>query len=226
MEFLFAAEGEEAPNPLLPASYDIIWSAVVFVVLVVLFYRYVLPRYLSVLDERRDRIEGGIKRAEEAQEEARLLREQHQAELAAIREDAGRVREEARAEGAAIREEIRASAESEAARIIEAAQRQIQAERQQAAAQLRREVGRLAVDLAERVVGEALADDARQQRVVDRFLAELEEDTGAASGTGGPDAGARTRSGGDEDAADGEDGGGDAEPAPVARATRARRSSP
>jgi F-type H+-transporting ATPase subunit b len=52
----------------------------------------------------------------------------------------------------------------------------MEAERQQAMVQLRAEVGRLAVDLASRIVQESLTDDARQQRVVDRFLTDLEQD--------------------------------------------------
>ena len=39
---------------------------------------------------------------------------------------------------------------------------------------LRAEVGTLATELASRIVGEALADSARQSRVIDRFLDELE----------------------------------------------------
>ena len=59
-------------------------------------------------------------------------------------------------------------------RITEAARAQIDADRQQALASLRAEVGSLAVELASRVVGESLADEARQRRIVDRFLAELD----------------------------------------------------
>ncbi|MCU1602951.1 MAG: synthase subunit b, partial [Frankiales bacterium] len=47
--------------------------------------------------------------------------------------------------------------------------------------QLRSEIGRLAVELAERVVGESLADEERQRRVVDRFLADLEQQQSAGS---------------------------------------------
>jgi F-type H+-transporting ATPase subunit b len=43
---------------------------------------------------------------------------------------------------------------------------------------LRAEVGTLAVELAGRIVGESLADEARQRRVVDRFLTELESREG------------------------------------------------
>ena len=52
---------------------------------------------------------------------------------------------------------------------------QIDAERQQVLAQLRTEIGELSTQLASRIVGESLEDEARQRRVVERFLAELEE---------------------------------------------------
>lgn len=171
---LAAATEEEGGNVLLPATYDIVWSLVVFGVLFVLFWKFVLPTYLRVLDERADKIQGGLEKAERAQAEADARLKEYGDQLAEAREEAGRIREQARSEGAAIIAEMRERAQSEAARVTEQAQRQLEAERTQAVAQLRTEVGRLAVDLAGRVVGESLTDEQRQQRVVDRFLADLE----------------------------------------------------
>ena len=74
----------------------------------------------------------------------------------------------------AIVAELKAKATAEAARTVETAQRQIEAERQQAAVSLRNDVGALATELASKIVGESLEDTARQSRVVDRFLEELE----------------------------------------------------
>jgi F-type H+-transporting ATPase subunit b len=70
---------------------------------------------------------------------------------------------------------MREQAQAEARRVTEAAQAQIQAERQQALTALRAEVGTLATELASRIVGESLDDTARQNRMVDRFLEELEQ---------------------------------------------------
>ena len=84
------------------------------------------------------------------------------------------LREDAREQGAAIVAEMRGQAQSEATRITESAKKQIDAERQQAVVSLRAEVGTIATELASRIVGEALEDQARQSRVVDRFLADLE----------------------------------------------------
>jgi F-type H+-transporting ATPase subunit b len=70
---------------------------------------------------------------------------------------------------------MREQAQAEGRRLVEAAHAQIEADRQQALQSLRTEVGGLAVDLASRVVGESLTDEARQRRVVERFLDELDQ---------------------------------------------------
>ena len=77
---------------------------------------------------------------------------------------------------------MREQAQVEARRITEAAQAQIAADRQQALSSLRAEVGALSVELASKIVGESLEDQARQSRVVDRFLADLDERQSSASG--------------------------------------------
>ena len=64
----------------------------------------------------------------------------------------------------------------------EAARAQIDVDRQQAFASLRTEIGILSVQLASKIVGESLDDEARQSRVVERFLAELDASQRPASG--------------------------------------------
>ncbi|SKC35276.1 F0F1 ATP synthase subunit B [Krasilnikoviella flava] len=170
---VLAAETSE-PNLLIPHWPDIIWSLVIVVIIGLVFYKYALPKFQAVLDERTAKIEGGIAKAERAQEEAaEALKEYHQ-QLAEARADAAKTREEARAEGTVIVAEMRSKAQDEASRIVETAHRQIEAERQTAAVSLRTEVGSLATELASKIVGESLQDSARQSRVVDRFLDELE----------------------------------------------------
>lgn len=171
-----AAEGSEVTgiDLFIPAWYDIIWSSVIVAVIALVFYKLVLPRFQEILDERTAKIEGGMAKAEQAQEEAAAALAEYHRQLAESRADAAKTREEARAEGAAIVAELRTKANEEAARIVETAHRQIEAERQAAAVSLRAEVGTLATELASKIVGESLEDSARQSRVVDRFLDELE----------------------------------------------------
>ncbi|WP_433350010.1 F0F1 ATP synthase subunit B [Microtetraspora malaysiensis] len=168
---LLAAEGN---SPIMPHMYELVVGVFAFLFVLVFVGRILTPRIQKTLAERTEAIEGGIKKAEDAQAEAQRTLEQYRAQLAEARQDAARLREEAREQGARIKAELREEAQEEARRLIQAAHAQIEADRQQAMAQLRGEIGRLSTELAGRIVGESLEDEARQRRVVDRFLEQLE----------------------------------------------------
>jgi F-type H+-transporting ATPase subunit b len=161
--------------PIIPHPGELIFGIVAFVVLYLIVARKVVPRLEAMLAERTAAIEGGLAKADQAQAEANAALEDYKHQLAEARGEATRIREEARAQGAQIIAEMREQAQAEAARITASAQAQVAAERQQAIVQLRADVGTLATNLASRIVGESLEDSARQSRVVDRFLEELEQ---------------------------------------------------
>ena len=171
-------------NPLVPTLTELIIGAVSFFIVFGVLGKVLLPRIRKALQERTDQIEGGLERAEEAQAEASRVLEQYRQQLAEARHEAARLREEAKEQGAQIIAEMRAEAQAEARRLTEAANAQIEAERQQALTSLRAEVGALATDLAGRIVGESLQDEARQSRVVDRFLDDLDQRGGIGARAG------------------------------------------
>ncbi|RJO72352.1 F0F1 ATP synthase subunit B [Nocardia panacis] len=178
-----AAQAEGDINPLIPENYDIIWSIVCIVIIGVAFYKYVIPRLMKVLDERSDKIEGGIKRAEAAQEQAQLTLQQYQQQLADARLEAARIREEARTQGQQILAQMRTEAQAESDRIVAAGHSQLEAQRQQILTELRSEVGRTAVDLAEKIIGQSVSDEAKQAASIEKFLTELDQ-TNAGIGVG------------------------------------------
>ncbi len=174
MQFVNLA-AEEKINPLIPHTAELIVGAVAFTLLFLTLRKFVVPMFEKAYTDRTNAIQGGMERAEKAQLEAQRALTQYNEQLSKAREEAQTLREEARVQGVAIIEDLRAKAQDEAARITATAHASIEAERQQAIASLRNEVGTLAVELASKIVGEALDDQARQSRVVDRFLEDLEK---------------------------------------------------
>ena len=172
---MFDLAAEQLQNPLLPNLTELIVGLITFGIIFVVLWRVLIPRLNQTLEERTDKIEGGLQRAEEAQAEANATLAKYREQLAEARHEAARLREEAREQGAQIIAEMREQAQAEARRLVDAAHAQIEADRQQALQSLRTEVGGLAVDLASRVVGESLTDEARQRRTVERFLDELDQ---------------------------------------------------
>jgi len=166
--------GEAEQLPVLPHWGELIFGLIAIAILYVIVQKKVVPNLEKAYSDRTAAIEGGMHKAQEAQQEAQAALEQYKAQLAEARVEAGRIRVEAQERGAAIIVELRAQAQVETNRMTEAAHKQIEAERQQAVVSLRSEVGRLSTELASRIVGESLHDEARQSGIVERFLTELE----------------------------------------------------
>jgi F-type H+-transporting ATPase subunit b len=168
-------------NPLVPQTAEIVVALITFGILYWFVAKVVVPRFEQAYAERTAAIEGGLEKAEQAQAQASAALEQYQAQLADARGEASLIREQARTQGASILAEMREQAQAEAERLVATAHTQIEAERVAALTSLRAEVGTLATELAEKIVGESLTDDERQQRVIDRFLADVEAQSSGAS---------------------------------------------
>ena len=168
------AAGEGA-NPLILHTAELIVGFIAFSLLFLVLRSKVVPMFEKAFAERTEAIQGGMEKAERAQIEAERALAQYTTQLNEARGEAQKIREDARAQGAAIIEDLRSKAAEEAARITAAATAAIEAERQQAVTSLRNEVGSLATELAGKIVGEALDDQVRQSRIVDRFIADLEK---------------------------------------------------
>jgi F-type H+-transporting ATPase subunit b len=173
-------EAAQLQSPLVPDLTELIIGLVTFGIIFGALWKLLLPRMSTMLATRTDQIEGGLRRAEDAQAEANQVLDQYRAQLADARHEASAIRERAKEEAAQILAEARTDAVAERQRILDAANAQRDADRQQALTSLRAEVGSLAIELASKIVGESLEDEARQSRMVDRFLEDL--DSEAASG--------------------------------------------
>lgn len=174
---MFPLEGISL-GPLLPEHLSEVFVGIaLFAIIYFVVAKKVVPVFEATYAERTAEIQGGIEKAERAQAEAAQALADYTAQLTSAREEASRIREEARQQAATIATEIKQQAQEESARMIATAKAQIEAERAQVVHQLRSEVGGLATQLAGRIVGESLEDDERARRSVERFIADLEQQT-------------------------------------------------
>jgi F-type H+-transporting ATPase subunit b len=173
LAYVLAQEtAEHEQSPILPASNELIWGTIAFLLLLFLMYRTVWPSVDKAFKNRRDNIEGKLEQAEREREEADQLLEQYRRRLRDAEDETQRILEEARSNAERVRRDLLAKAEADAGRELDRARQAIRAERDQAIRQLRNEVGTLAVELATRVVGDSLDRD-RQLRLVDQYIDEL-----------------------------------------------------
>ena len=165
-------------NVLLPAIYDIVWGGLSFLIILVLFAKFVMPAMRDITAARTEKIEGGLARAEQSQVEASEVLAKYRAALADANKEASDIRAAASAERTAIIDEAKKSAAIAAAAVSAQAQTALESDRTRVATELRRDLGLVATDLASRIVGEVLTDDARAKAVVERIINDLEKSAG------------------------------------------------
>lgn len=164
----------ETPTPSLlePNLGLVVWTAVVFLLVLGLLWKYAWGPITDALEEREERIDASMTKAERALEEARRIQEENEKNRREAEQEARQVLREARQEAETLREEEKAKTRQEIHEMQEKARAEIEREKENALGELRSEVADLAIEAAGRIIGENL-NDQRQRRLVDDFIDDL-----------------------------------------------------
>ncbi len=146
-----------------------LWTAITFLVLIVVLSKYAFGPIVKMLDERERTIRDAIDQAKKEREEAeRLLASQKESLLKAQRE-AAEIAKRNQQEMEAFRVQLTAQAKKEADELVSTARKQIVEEKSKAIGELRAEVADLAIGAASRIVRSSL-DDKAQRQLVDEYV--------------------------------------------------------
>jgi F-type H+-transporting ATPase subunit b len=169
-----AAEEAEASAGLAINFFWIIVASLNFVLFFVILSRFGFGPLRRMLDDRRARIEQGLRDAEQARRDRDAAESERLAALQEARREANEIVTRAQKVSAETREADIAATREELDRMRQRATTEIDAEKQRAIADLRAEVADLALAAATRVVGEEMTEP-RQRRLVEEFLRESSE---------------------------------------------------
>ena len=163
---------QKAPSPILPATNELIWGALSFIVLLGLLYKFAWPALKSGMEARTDRIRSDLDAADTAKADADRILEEYRAQLADARNESARIIEEARQAADALRRDQEQRLQTELAQLRERAAADIEGAKRQAVADLRGEVAELAIGAAEVIVQRSLDRDT-QTRLVDSYIEQV-----------------------------------------------------
>ncbi len=167
------APAQQAPNPILPSTTELLWGTVAFAVLCGLMYKFAFPLVVQAMQARTDKIRSNLDEAEHVRQEATGILEEYQRQLADARNEANRIIEEARQAADQLRQDMVRRADEEVAELRRRNIEDLNAAQDRVMSQLRLQVRDLAIELAEKVVGANL-DRTRNLALVDQLIAELE----------------------------------------------------
>ncbi len=162
-----ATEGEAALFQV--NLFWVIVSALNFILFFALIWTFAFKPVSRMLADRSDRIEQGLKDAEQARRDRESAEAERVATLAEARQEANDILARAQRVAQETRDADVAATREELERMRVRAANEIEAEKQRAMTELRGEVADLALAAASRVLGESLTGD-HQRRLVSEFI--------------------------------------------------------
>jgi len=168
---LLVQEGEFTPFSINTGL--IIWTLIVFIILLALLWRFGWPAILKSVEERERRIQQQLEEAERARAEAARLLEEHKRTIANAKAEAQEILAKAKGLADKERETLLAKARQEYEQLLERARHEIDAEKDKAIVALRREAVDLSIAAASKLL-EAQLDSETNRKLVMEYLAQLE----------------------------------------------------
>jgi F-type H+-transporting ATPase subunit b len=161
---------QESPSPIKPATNELIYGGLAFLVLLGVLWKFGVPAASKMMTARAEKIRGDLDAAEAAKVEAETVLAEYQRQLADAKAESARIVEEARVQADQVGKDIKARAEAEANELRQRNAEQVGAERDRVMGEMQGQVATLAIELAEKVVGSNLDREANT-RLIENYIA-------------------------------------------------------
>jgi len=157
-----------------PAIGTVFWTTLIFFMLFFLLWKFAWGPIMKAVKSREDMIRNALDSAEKAREEMKVLQADNETVLRKAREERDKIIRDARLSTERMLAEAKEKSQSEADAMVKRAKELIEREKNTAIAEVKREVAGLAIEVASKVVSQTLKNDAEQQKLIERYLKEIE----------------------------------------------------
>ena len=150
----------------------IIWTTIIFTLLLIVLKKFAWKPILNAVDERNTSIEDALKSAEKAKKEMEILNADNERILAEAKKERDILLKEAREIKEEIISKAKEKASSEADKILHSAKEQINSEKKKAIVELKNSVADLSISIAEKILKSELKDKNTQNELIKSSLKE------------------------------------------------------
>lgn len=155
---------------LTPSVGNIFWTAVVFLILLILLAKFVWKPILGAVGERQASIQDALNQAVLARKEMEALKADNEKIMREAKMERDTILKEARELKDKIVLEAKEAAKVEGDKMIENARLNIEAEKAAAMADIKNQIGTLSVNIAESILKSQLNNPAAQEELVQSYL--------------------------------------------------------
>ena len=159
---------EEAPlSPFAGNLGNMVWTLVIFVLVVVVLGKFAWGPVLALLQQREEFIHKSLSDAKRDRDEAEARLKDYAAKLQSAQAEAVAIIEDARKDAERLREELRQRARTEADTMLKNAERQIEMQTTRAVQQIRREAVDLSVTIASKLLQRNISKEDNEKLIAD-----------------------------------------------------------
>ncbi len=165
---------------LLPNGTFIV-ELIVFVILVVIIGKKIIPPINAAMSERQERIRASLDAADQARADASAADDERRAVLEEARQTAREIVAQANRTAEAVRVDAQTRGQAEFERIVGSAEAEVALARQHAVEEAANRLGEIAMDVVERVIGRPVRAEAHQD-LIEEAAGALRADAATSSG--------------------------------------------
>lgn len=165
---------EEVLNIINPMTSTVFWSIIVFIILIVVLWRFVLKPVNKIIVKRQEEIQEAVNIADRQRQEAQKFIEDQKLELEAAKKESRQIIEDSKAAARKIKEEIEEKASEKSRTILDSALEEIKAERDRSIFAVKNLIVEIAMDATEKIIGKSLSEE-EHKKLIEESLKEVQK---------------------------------------------------
>jgi F-type H+-transporting ATPase subunit b len=150
----------------------IFWTAVTFILLLLILKKVAWKPILTALDQREAAIKESLEKAEKAKDEAQRILYENQASLSKAEEESKKIVEQGRIYAEKLKEQMLRDSKEQAQKILSEATAEIDRKKEAAFGELKSQIADLVIQTTEKVLGETV-DKNIHKKITDRYINEI-----------------------------------------------------
>jgi len=161
-------------NLLNPGFGLVFWTAITFLILLIILRKFAWKPILDAVDEREKSISESLEAADQAKTDMLHLKEDNKQMMKEAREQRDQMLRDAQDMKKRLIADATDEAGKKSAEMIAKAQESIRSEKNAAIKELKSQVGLLSIEIAEKVIKAELKDEKSQKALVEKMLKEVQ----------------------------------------------------
>jgi F-type H+-transporting ATPase subunit b len=150
----------------------IIWTIIIFVILLGILYKIAWKPMLKALNTREETIKTALDNAEKQNKNSAELMEQNKKSIAETNAQAMGIINESKEAAVKIKNDIIEKANEEYRKMMENTRKEIESQKDAAIENMKSEIVNISIKAAEKILSETL-DAAKQKKIVDDFISQI-----------------------------------------------------